>query len=95
MPLPTFCMPRVPAMALPLTLLLAAGSAAADNTSNTLTVQFSQCTEFVGLAAVDATAARALVPAAYAPVVNAQGATLVVRDVRKGRICAIGLGLPT
>lgn len=68
-----------------------------------LTVQFNQCTEFVGLAPVDAVKAQALVPARYAVVLGAGGASLVVRvadcrsvrvgalPARPGRVAQIGL----
>jgi hypothetical protein len=42
-------------------------------------VVFTDCTEFVGVAPIDATAARAAVPAAYTPVTDASGARLVIR----------------
>jgi len=57
---------------------LAAGNACAHGPYSG-TVQFAQCTEFVGVAPVDAIKARALVPAAYTPVIDAAGARLVVR----------------
>ncbi|MBL8302185.1 MAG: hypothetical protein JNM26_05370 [Ideonella sp.] len=68
-----------------------------------LTVQFAQCTEFVGVAPVDALKARALVPARYALVSDAAGARLVVRaadcasvrvgslPARPGRVAQVGL----
>lgn len=67
------------------------------------TVSFAGCTEFVGVAPVDATAARALVPAAYTLVSDAAGAKLVVRvadcaavqvgsqPARPGRVGQVGL----
>lgn len=65
-------------------------------------VQFSRCTEFVGVAAADAAGVRALVPLRYMPVVDAAGAKLVVRvadceavrvgslPARPGRVAQIG-----
>lgn len=44
-----------------------------------LTVNFKDCTEFVGVAAVDEAKARALVPERYQLVVDQAGAKLVVR----------------
>ncbi len=67
------------------------------------TVQFAQCTEFVGVAPVDALKARALVPVAYTPVTDAAGARLVVRAAdcasvrvgmlppKPGRVAQIGI----
>jgi hypothetical protein len=95
-------MPHLAAIPATLALLLAAGSAAATD-GGALNVQFSQCTEFVGLAPAKATEARALVPAAYNLVVGAGGATLVVRvadcqgvkvgslPARPGRVAQVGL----
>ncbi|MBQ0942951.1 hypothetical protein KAK07_06360 [Ideonella sp. 4Y16] len=66
-------------------------------------VQFQHCTEFVGVAPVDASAARAAVPAAYTLVADGAGARLVVRvadcqqvrvgagPARPGRVAQIGL----
>jgi hypothetical protein len=66
-------------------------------------VQFDRCTEFVGVAPVDATAARALVPQRYTLVSDTAGARLVVRaadcaEVRVGaqapraaRVAQVGL----
>jgi hypothetical protein len=59
--------------------LLLATAGAVAHADSPLTVQFSHCTEFVGLGPVKAVEARALVPMAYNLVVNASGATLVVR----------------
>lgn len=68
-----------------------------------LTVQFTNCTEFVGLAPAKAVESRAKVPAAYNLLVGAQGATLVVRvtdcqgvqvgaqRARPGRVAQVGL----
>lgn len=68
-----------------------------------LTVQFSRCTEFVGVVPVDAQAARALVPAAYTLVTDTAGAKLVVRAAdcesvrvgpaaaKPGRVAQIGI----
>jgi hypothetical protein len=69
-----------------------------------LTVQFSQCSEFVGLVPVDAAKAQALLPARYALVVDgANTARLVVRmtdckairvgafPARAGRLAQTGL----
>ena len=82
-----------------LTLAAAAASAGDDK----LTVQFNQCTEFVGLAPIDALKARAALPARYSLISDAAGARLVVRAVdcaavqvghgpaRKGRVAQIGL----
>ena len=81
---------------------LASGNALAHGPHST-SVQFAQCTEFVGVAPVDATRARALVPAAYTPVVDAAGARLVVRAAdcasvrvgnlppKPGRVAQIGI----
>jgi hypothetical protein len=80
---------------------LCAPPALADGRS--LTVQFAQCTEFVGVAPVDALQARALVPARYALVGDAAGARLVVRaadcasvrvgalPARPARVAQVGL----
>ena len=66
-------------------------------------VQFSRCTEFVGVAAADAAGVRALVPARYTPIVDAAGAKLVMRvadcqavrvgslPARPGRVAQIGV----
>lgn len=66
-------------------------------------VVFSECTEFVGVAPVDAAAARALVPGRYDLVADASGAQLVVRVAdcqavrvgasvaRPGRVAQIGI----
>lgn len=79
------------------------GTAPAQAHGPELTVQFAQCTEFVGVAPVDALKARALVPARYALVGDAAGARLVVRvadcaavrvgplPARPGRVAQIGL----
>lgn len=58
------------------TWAIASPAQAADGA---LTVQFSRCTEFVGLAPAKAIESRARVPAAYNVIVGASGATLVVR----------------
>jgi hypothetical protein len=67
------------------------------------TVQFSHCTEFVGLAPIDTLKARAALPARYSLISDAAGARLVVRavdcagvrvgsgPVRRGRVAQIGL----
>lgn len=79
---------------------LAAQAQAADTP---LAVQFSRCTEFVGVQPIDAAAARAQVPPHYLPVVDAAGARLVVRvadceavrvgplPARPGRVAQIGV----
>lgn len=66
-------------------------------------VSFQDCTEFVGVTPIDATAARAAVPADFTPVVDSQGARLVVRvadcqrvrvgwgPTRPGRVGQIGI----
>jgi hypothetical protein len=102
-------MPSMPPLAtIPVTLalLLTAGAAAAsdgDGDGNALTVQFTRCTEFVGLAPAKAIESRARVPAVYNLVVGASGATLVVRvtdcqgvkvgnqPARPGRLAQVGL----
>jgi len=82
-----------------LVLCLAAAAAPATGAQ----VQFSRCTEFVGVAAADAARVRALVPLRYAPIVDAAGAKLVVRvadceavrigslPARPGRVAQIGV----
>jgi hypothetical protein len=78
--------------------------AAASAGAAPLTVQFSQCSEFVGLVPVDAAKAQALLPARYALVVDgANTARLVVRmsdckairvgalPARAGRLAQAGL----
>ena len=78
--------------------------AAAPAHAAPLTVQFSQCSEFVGLVAVDAAKAQALLPARYTLVVDGAGtARLVVRmtdckairvgplPARPGRLAQAGL----
>jgi hypothetical protein len=60
-------------------LLLASAPAAIAHTNGPLNVTFTNCTEFAGVAPVDAARARALVPAPYALVTDANGAKLVVR----------------
>ena len=96
-------MPTPPTLArlnVTLALLLAAAAAAdtaAAGEPGPLNAQFTNCTEFVGLAPAKATEARALVPAAYNLVVGATGATLVVRvadcqGVKVGNLgCAVAL----
>ena len=81
---------------------LAVGPAAAKGPF-VATVHFAQCTEFVGVAPVDAAKARALVPAHYTPVADAAGARLVVRaadcasvrvgalPAKPGRVAQIGI----
>lgn len=81
---------------------LAAGSVAAHGPASA-TVQFSQCTEFVGVAPVDEAKARALVPARYTLFSDGAGARLVVRaadclsvrvgalPARPGRVAQIGI----
>lgn len=92
---------------LSITALLAVAAAAASTSAlaheGPLTVQFSQCTEFVGLAPIDALKARAALPARYSLISDAAGARLVVRAVdcagvrvgggptRRGRVAQIGL----
>jgi len=85
------------------TLLLSLPAAFGAAQSATLTVQFSRCTEFVGVVPVDASAARALVPTAYTLVTDAAGAKLVVRaadceavrmgsaPAKPGRVAQIGI----
>lgn len=82
---------------------LACAAGAAQAHEGNLNVQFTGCTEFVGIAPVDATRARALVPARYTLVADALGARLVVRaadcesvrvgalPARPGRVAQIGL----
>jgi hypothetical protein len=59
--------------------LLTASASADAHPGGPLSVAFTGCTEFAGVAPVDATRARALVPAQYALVTDAAGAKLVVR----------------
>lgn len=85
-----------------LTAALAGPDAAAHGPAHGA-VQFAQCTEFVGVAVVDAARARALVPARYTLVADAAGARLVVRaadcasvrvgngPARPGRVAQIGI----
>lgn len=92
---------RLARLALAIPIALAASAAFAGEGS--LIVQFSQCTEFVGLGPAKATEARALVPAAYNVMVGSGGATLVVRvtdcqavkvgnlPARPARLAQIGL----
>ena len=82
--------------------LAAAGAASAHGGNAPLTVQFSGCTEFVGVAAADAVRVRARVPQRFTPIVDAAGAKLVVRvadcsavkvgalPARPGRVAQIG-----
>lgn len=59
---------------------LACGAAQASGPGNSnSTVQFAQCTEFIGVAFIDAAKARAQVPQRYTLVADAAGARLVVR----------------
>jgi len=94
-------MTRVPALVALATLPLAAATASA---AAPLTVQFSQCSEFVGLVPVDAAKAQAQLPARYTLVVDgASTARLVVRmtdckairvgglPARAGRLAQAGL----
>jgi hypothetical protein len=90
-----------------ITLAVAGCTAAQAQAADTpLAVQFSRCTEFVGLQPIDAAAARAQVPPAYTPVTDAAGARLVVRvadceavrvgalpalSARPGRVAQIGV----
>lgn len=89
-----------------LTLGLLAALAASQSFArgpDSTTVQFAQCTEFVGVAPVDAVKARALVPATYTPVIDAAGARQVVRAAdctsvrvgmrppKPGRVAQIGI----
>lgn len=90
-----------------LTLGLLAAALAADPSlahgPSSIAVQFAQCTEFVGVAPVDAIKARALVPTAYTPFIDAAGARLVVRAAdcasvrvgslppKPGRVAQIGI----
>ncbi|RVU49288.1 hypothetical protein [Rubrivivax rivuli] len=95
--------PRTAALALLWCPLLALASGDGPGGSQPPTVQFTQCTEFVGVAVVDAAAARALVPARYTLVADAAGARLVVRaadcaavrvgarPARPGRVAQVGL----
>jgi hypothetical protein len=97
--------PRLPAAAALFATLLATSNALAANDAP-LGVQFSLCTEFVGLAPVNTAGARALVPARYNVVTDissVNGATLVVRvtdckgvkvgglPARAGRVAQIGV----
>jgi hypothetical protein len=97
--------PRLSAVAVLVASLLAATTAHAAGEAP-LSVQFSHCTEFVGLAPVNTVGARALVPARYNVVTDASsvnGATLVVRvtdcqgvkvgglPARAGRVAQIGV----
>lgn len=80
---------------------LGVGTARADGALPA--VQFDRCTEFVGVAPVNADAARALVPARYTLVSDAAGARLVVRvadcesvrvgaqPARAARVAQVGL----
>ncbi len=86
-----------------LTLAITAASVAHAAEAAPLTVQFGQCTEFVGLAPVDAVGATALLPAQYQLVISGGAATLVVRVTdcqairvadaapKPGRLAQVGL----
>lgn len=91
----------MPRLALPLALVFSASAAAAHG-PQALTVQFQQCTEFVGVAAADAQRVRALLPQRFTPVTDAAGAKLVIRvadcaavkvgalPARPGRVAQVG-----
>jgi hypothetical protein len=101
MPSPTFSRNTAAAAA----AVLTCGAAAAHGTGSSLSVQFSQCTEFVGVAPIDAARARAEVPQRYTPFEDALGARLVVRaadcaavrvgagPARPGRVAQIGVSI--
>lgn len=101
-PMPRFRRAALASM-LAVPLLAAAGGGGHGHGHGVPTVQFSGCTEFVGVAPVDADAARALVPTAYTLVADALGARLVVRladcealrvgprPARPGRVAQYGL----
>jgi hypothetical protein len=84
-------------------LLMAAATAADAHPGRPLNVAFNNCTEFAGVAPVDEARARALVPARYTLVTDANVAKLVVRvsdcagvkvgngHARPGRIAHIGI----
>jgi hypothetical protein len=67
--------------AVALSALLVAGGAMANGSPAPITVQFANCSEFVGIAAADAARVRALVPPRFTPVIDGAGAKLVVRVV--------------
>jgi hypothetical protein len=89
--------------ALLLSGIAAAATPALADGAPPLTVQFSRCTEFVGLVPIDAVKAQVQLPSRYALVVDAAGARLVVRlsdceqirvgslPPRPGRLAQIGL----
>lgn len=94
--------PLVSCLAVSLSVFSAVASAHDEHIKN-LNVSFNNCTEFAGIASVDATKASALVPAGFTLVTDGDGAKLVVRvsdcasikvdgeKAQAGRVAHIGL----